>query len=469
MQTRRGFLAAATAFACAPYMRTFAAQAKPRLRMGVMSDIHVRAPGWTYDPFVAALKWFDERKVDGLVLAGDLADLGFVEQLKLVGEAFDRQFPNGKAADGRPVAKAFVTGNHDNHFYNHAAAKKLYPDDKERFDHAIAKDFNAAWTTCFHEEYVKYRLLTVKGYSFVCRQYNGDTKEIAPFLSSVKTKLDPRRPFFYVQHQHLKDTCYGPWAWGRDDGASTKALSAFPNAVAFSGHSHYSLTDERSVWQGAFTSVGTGTLMYSSTPYGYENGDVDSGDKQEPVKEMARVNCGLGKQGMVMDVFDDRIVLARHDFGTKGVPKLGPDWELPLPYAEPGPFAFASRAATHPVPQFARGATASVRRTEGANRKKERHAQVVVSFPVAAAVKGARAFDYEVRVLVGGKETALRRVLAPAFHRAPSEDRGEVTCVFAAADVPAQASFSVTPRNCYGKAGKAILQRRGRDLHDAIL
>jgi hypothetical protein len=73
-------------------------------------------------------------------------------------------------------------------------------------------------------------------------------------------KIDPSLPFFYVQHPHLKDTCYGPWAWGHDAGITTKTLSAYPNAIAFSGHSHYSLTDERTIWQGAFTSVGTGSF-----------------------------------------------------------------------------------------------------------------------------------------------------------------------------------------------------------------
>ena len=107
----------------------------------------------------------------------------------------------------------------------------------------------------------------------------------------------------------------------------------------FSGHSHYSLVDERSVWQGAFTSVGTASLKYISPLRGYENG----GDEPDRTKEMPMVGKYKGKQGMLMEVFDDRIVLDRRSFSTQNPVKLGPDWVIPLPYAAPGPFSFAIR------------------------------------------------------------------------------------------------------------------------------
>ncbi|MBO5904516.1 MAG: metallophosphoesterase [Clostridia bacterium] len=275
MNSRREFIngAGAVALMSAVCPPSFAGSAQRRLRAGIVSDIHVRGPDWTLDPFIAALKWFDAQKVDVVAVAGDLTDFGLVEELRHVGKAWDDVFPGGRAGDGRAVEKVFVTGNHDNHFYNHAHVKKKYPDADERFARSIARDFDAAWRECFHEPFKPFSVKTVKGYRFVAANYA--QKGLAAFIEKNKAEFaDPSKPFFYVQHQHLRDTCHGPMAWGRDKGESTRALSAFPNAVAFSGHSHYPLTDERAIWQGSFTSIGTASLKYITPPEfcDYENG-----------------------------------------------------------------------------------------------------------------------------------------------------------------------------------------------------
>lgn len=313
MENRRGFLGRVMslgfAFTTTPWMRTFAAQETPRLRIGILSDIHVREKGWTLDPFVAALKWFDMKKVDVVIIAGDLADFGMVEQLKTVGDAWDAIFPGDRASEGRKVEKVFVTGNHDHHFYNHAWMKKRCPDDRERFNRSIAKDFNAAWITCFHEEYRPFHIKEIKGYSFIAYQYG--EKGVEDYMASLKGKLDPHRPFFYVQHQHPKDTCYGPDAWGHDKGDSTKALSKFPNCIAFSGHSHYSLVRDDGLWKNTFVSIGSGSLRYA----------VIRGENGKSKSDYS------AHQGMLAEVFDDRIVLNRMNFPDKGEPyEIGSDW-----------------------------------------------------------------------------------------------------------------------------------------------
>lgn len=450
---RRNFIKSVLSFSAVPYMRTFASQAKPYLRMGVLSDTHVRKPGWTLDPFIGALRWFDSQKVDGVIIAGDIVDQGLTEQLRHVGTAWDSIFPDNKAVDGRRVEKVFVTGNHDNHFWKHSSAAKLYPDEKERFERSIAKDFNAAWTECFHEEFIRLYRKEIKGYSFLGFQYG--SKGLTEFIEKEKATLDPSKPFFYVQHQHLKDTCYGSWAWGRDRGESTKALSKFPNAVAFSGHSHYSLTDERSVWQGSFTSIGTASLSYIGVPDNvfYEN----ARDEEKRVKEMPSFSLRGGKHGMLMDVFADRIVLQRRNFATKDVDSLGPDWTIPLPFAEPPPFSFASRASKVAVPKFPESAKVTVVSRDGENRDKVKRRQLSVEFPVAT--EGGRVFDYEVRVLEPGAESPslVRRVISPTFHLSHKNDKGTVSCVFAASELPSKCTFAVYPRTSFGRCGKPIV------------
>ena len=57
---------------------------EPHLVLGVLSDIHI------FDEkqvpvFERALEFFRDRKADGVIIAGDMADRGLVDQLELVG------------------------------------------------------------------------------------------------------------------------------------------------------------------------------------------------------------------------------------------------------------------------------------------------------------------------------------------------------------------------------------------------
>ena len=158
--TRRQFLIGGAAFASLGafagnrFMLAaagFKAGGKPRLRFGVLSDIHILrigadeelAGGGNNLTFKHALEWFRSHDVDVVVVAGDMADRGMDDQLMAVAEAWYSVFPNDKYPDGRPVEKVFVTGNHDwiGHTYGGGAAT-LYPDETERVKHVLRSDFN---------------------------------------------------------------------------------------------------------------------------------------------------------------------------------------------------------------------------------------------------------------------------------------------------------------------------------------
>ena len=88
MITRRSFggMAFAGAFAAAtkPF-KGFAAESPCRLRLGVLSDIHVPTMEQGAH-FRKALKWFDAQKVDGVVIAGDLGFAGLIKEMKCVAD-----------------------------------------------------------------------------------------------------------------------------------------------------------------------------------------------------------------------------------------------------------------------------------------------------------------------------------------------------------------------------------------------
>lgn len=74
---------------------------------------------------------------------------------------------------------------------------------------------------------------------------------------------DPTKPIFFAQHEHVDNTVYGSSDFeGWDDEFFKDIFMEYPQLVHFSGHSHYPLNDPRSLWQGEFTAIGTGSLYY---------------------------------------------------------------------------------------------------------------------------------------------------------------------------------------------------------------
>ena len=175
----------------------------------------------------------------------------------------------------------------------------------------------------------------------------------------------------------------------------TKILSKYPNAVAFSGHSHSPLNDERNFWQDKFTSVGTSSLSYLYPMPARENTYQDDWGAKPPT-QMANIGGG-GRQGMVMKVYDGAIVFDRREF-VNDQPVADP-WVMPLPISLTAPLTFENRKKTAPVPQFPEGTKVTVSQALGRDRYGVEQQQVTVTFPnVLKKDTGVRAFDYEVQV-----------------------------------------------------------------------
>ena len=480
----RFFLASATA---AP-----SAGGNPNLRFGLLSDIHIThvaaenpsLAARDVQTFKAALEWFRDAKVDAVVISGDMANLGLGEQLVAVGEAWYSVFPGDKRPDGARVEKVFVTGNHDwvgHTLYGGLGAKK-YPDEAERAKHLLQNDMAGWWDRAFHEPYSPLYSKTVKGYTFIGAHWHGvEAKQncydanfnlIEDFMAKNGKKIDPSLPFFYVQHPHPKDTCYGPWAWGHDGGVTTKTLSAYSNAVAISGHSHYSITDERSIWQGAFTSVGAGSLRFTTTPVNerkpncFENSRANwKADARKLMPVLRTDDC---RQGMLWSVYDDCMVVSRREF-TSGL-DLGEEWVLPLPAAEPKPFSFAEHAKQFRAPEFPEGAKPVVAETVAKNRggKSKDSSEVIpseekpafsVSVPPVVPDNRARLFTLEFTAQTADGKSQTKLVVPEGFNHSLGHAKAKArqTCYFRKDELGGGVvRFTVTPMNCFGARGKPI-------------
>lgn len=398
--------------------------AKPDLKFGVVSDIHVREAFGQYgtETLLKAFKFFRECDVDAVAIAGDMADQGLVRQLQCVADAWNAVFARTN------VEKLFIYGNHDIEGFKYS---RLEASSGE----TIAFDRAGAWQRVFGEPYEPIWEKTVKGYTFIGAHWDSwsGVAAIEPYIAARAAKLGGAKPFFYIQHPHPMGTCHGDWAWGGDKGFATRALSRFPNAVAFSGHSHHPLTDERAFWRGSFTSIGCGSLRYIDPVYGRENSGPSALDE---FKQMPMLDRFGGKEGLVVSVWGNRMAVQRRDFMYDE--NLGADWTN-------------WEQATLSAPRFAAGAEVSIKGPyDGFDRKGRPVRQIKAVFPAAIAAEGVqRANDYAVAAIVrecGGERVAkMKRVYAPSCFLPPGRECETVECVFSLAELGTKSANYFTP------------------------
>ena len=458
--SRRLFLGSAATAAClskslmaipteAPLVGT------ARVKFGVLSDVHLDHPG-DEDTFLKALTYFRDAGVDGVIIAGDIANTGRVVQLKRSADSFYKVFPNGKAPDGRRVEQLFVLGNHCVDGWTWGADQKKRADPAYRAQ-CIGPDRAKAWQQCFNEEFHGVWMKDVKGYKVIGAHW-GSFNEVEPFFKAHAAELGKDKPFFFVMHPHAKNSCIGSWAWGNTDQLN-KVFAQYPNCIVLSGHSHYTLTDERTVWQGAFTAVNTSSLKYSSVDYNLRDNMPGNGwgyRKFQAGQVTPRLPTGDGRQGMVFTVTDDALRICRREF-VYGQ-SLGDDWVLPLKADPNGPMNFKKRAAARKAPVFPSDAKLDL--TDVLTAKKV--PCVRVGIPSVVVDRTSRVFDYEVQPVLVEDDVELplraKRVMAADYYL-PVSKAGRISeCWFAKSDFPPQAHvyFEVRPVDCFGLKGAPI-------------
>ena len=473
--SRRNFIVGAAALAGSPWLPAFAA-AKPNLRLGVLSDVHIAGPkGPSPDAYRKALLKFRDAHVDGVCITGDLAIWGQIKEFEFGAQIWFDVFPDDKLPDGSHVERLFCTGNHDDDGWAYQGAYKSY----RELTLAEAKKSSfffhrqETWKRLYREDWAPIFVKRVKGYLFVMQNWMGRAQwtklsggqvpnekiGVGDWFAAHDADVPRDRPFFYLQHEAVKGTCNDPTNEGADRGEAKAALSRYPNAIALTGHTHYSLAEERSIWQGEFTSVNCGsTCGWAFTQSGRENGH---GNKNGMEEMPLLADAHACRQGMLMDVFDDRIVLKR--FEVLSDRPTGPDWVIPLGTAAKRPYLFDARAAASRPPVFPTDAKVTVRRlADGQNRKKERHPQIEVSFPPVNGLStaGDRAFDYQVDLVKrDGGALASSRVFSPKILGPAEDDAMDVTCLFAESVLSEgvkEYAAVVTPINEWGKRGEPI-------------
>jgi len=467
--TRRGFLGgafAALGTAALP-CGAFGAGEDRLLRLGVFSDAHVglenRPDGAPFDTarnLGNVLRWMDAQGVEAIAFCGDMAHSGLIDEFRKFAAVWKSVFPGDRGGDGRKVEKLLITGNHciggwpgrwkDASDAQQRAERFDYGDNPERLWPEL---FGEPWAPVWHKR--------VKGLDFVGMHWFYPKPPAAELVRSLKPKLDPTHPFFYLQHAHPTGTCHGSYSTSTDKGFAGAFLKDIPNAVAITGDSHGALTDERFVWQGAYTSISAGCIIEGGGQMEvYANCNAMwHPDWYRRVMKPLDTKDGAGC--LIIDVYASHLVC--HRWSVVSHLPLGADVVVPIPARSNGPLDFSRRAAAVRPPEFAADAMATAvclphgtAHTMGAGCGGK--PVVAVRFPAARNVSGSRVFDYVVTVRAEGRQPLVRKILADGFNLPEEFSDLPGECLFAADELPHGVPLAITvvPRNCWEQSGRPL-------------
>ena len=197
----------------------------------------------------------DYNTVDALMVVGDFAGGGAESEYAMFNRIIKENI--------KPQTKLLtVLGNHEFINYRDIDATAAYPVYQEMINPEVDTD------------------VVINGYHFIGVSYDNNGKTFSGKTEWLRerldnaTKEDPTKPVFVYQHPSPSLTIYGSISWSDPD--MKKVLKDYPQVIDFSGHSHYSPSDPRSVWQGEFTAIGCGSLKALMGNLNYIEGDNDA-------------------------------------------------------------------------------------------------------------------------------------------------------------------------------------------------
>jgi len=394
---RREFLKdglATLGFFALPECRLFAVppgwrpKGTPNLVFGAVSDTHIRTD-WTGKKrywrfplkyFKSALEHFKQANADAVMHCGDFAHRGMMMSMQFHADTWREVF----GGSGGP-AKLFVTGNHDIVGGNYGDfGAKVFKDGDERKKWLFCGDVAGNWERIWGEPYEEVWHKEVKGYHFFGRHWGVDEMKTAELVKKNAEAFglgDAKKPFFYLQH-------------ARSHAPLNRAMGSWKNSFGFFGHAHSSAAN----WHVIRYEDGAASVQVPACePRGTGGPGGVGGAVKVPLQ--GKDAAGATRQGYVVRVYDDMLVIERREFGEGG--SLGSDWVLPLNRSDPHPFSEGELKKAIGKAQFRPGAQLAVETSDDA---------VKVGIPLADGNPDARVFAYDV-VVVGEGD-------APKLHKA---------------------------------------------------
>ena len=323
--TRRRFAGALGAATAMPFSLVADAD-RPLLKIGVITDTHVGKTKESCARVKLAYELFREQSPDLIVNVGDIADLyyptGYVAYRESVEEAYA-----GVPAEKRPK-ELFVYAGHDVLYYKPGVRVHVESGPEVA---ANMKRLLKIPNDLFAEGEVNgFPYVVVPQFGYFAKSSKSDEERFEKMVADAVNKY-PGKPVFVFTHVPVRGTVR------RGNGSESKRqmLNRYPQVVCFTGHTHGSLREERTIWQGEFTAVSAGCLQ-------------KWGPGLPGFSAPGMPNYGA----LIADVYEDRILFHRFDVRDRKEPD--PPWCIPWPFdPATAPYRPAVRRVSVPAPNFA--------------------------------------------------------------------------------------------------------------------
>ena len=282
---------------------------------GAISDIHIQesatnAASKKYENALQLLKKYAGGELDAITIAGDISSSAYNSSIGNVFKTItDKEL-------GENANVFFVTGNHDAQDDQWSTLSQIYSD--------LAKYTEGDLRSSQLNRGNRHKI--INGYHYIAVNmmdyWNAseatfakqDLEWLGQELEAARADA-PGQPIFVYIHAGVYGTTYGSdlytgTYWGSK--AIYSYLENYPEVVTFSGHVHFPLADERTIYQKDFTSLNCGSVQYMSI----ENGYLQSGSTTN-VNESYQVSSGL----LVQVDKNNNIKITRLDFTNDSVIK----------------------------------------------------------------------------------------------------------------------------------------------------
>ena len=425
---RRNFIGSSVATMAVGLSCPAYAGEKPLLKVGFMTDTHVGTTKKSCERVKGAFEVFKAQGVDAVGHCGDLADWHYVEGYKYYRETFEDVYPEGTK---RPEL-LYVYANHD-------ALDPTKKDPKLRQQRVM--DLATAFADMRARLKIDHGLFhqtTLGGIPFLVfpqtQKLIGGYEEVEKQVAAA-CAAHPTGPVVVLTHMAPAHTAYNSGEWG--DAALRRIFSKYPRVVTFTGHTHGSLRNEQSVWQGEFTAVDVCCLQEW---HGISVGTPVAGKQAYGV--------------VVAEFFANRIVLRRFDVRDGSEFKPEDPWVVTLPFAAAtAPLNWETRAKTEPKAAFAAGSQMTFT-TDAVP-----FGSLKVSFPGAQAEEDVLSYRIEIsRRKNGAWERFARNDVFGEFYLRPADRTGRYARSYPAIFFEADETyrFTVTPVGFFGALGTPL-------------
>lgn len=361
---------------------------------------------------------YTTKGLDAVFFAGDIVNNAKASQVESFKEIYET------VLDPAKVPFIFCLGNHDVKCGSSYTEQELNMDLFYRIFGDAYRTYDAASTDlqegCVHQVVGGYHFLAINPFD---TGYHGTVGDDSGVKYSEKTKqwLDerlseitaqaPDRYVFVATHPMIYGLAYGSELVFSKTYWYTKELvpilNKYPQVVAFGGHLHFPIGDERSIMQDKITSINCGAISYMA---------IENGNYRDMLQDTVMKDAWKVSNGHLVQVDEQgNLRIIRMNFTLETAIKA--PWVLPAPTADGSHLKYYTKArgdGNHNQPPVLAQDAISVT-DNGAD-------PLMVTMTFRSGSDDDQIHYYEAVVTENGEEVERVRLLADAYLHATPQD-----------------------------------------------